>query len=83
MVQYIHAVTLVVPDYDAAIAFYVHQLGFRLAEDIALEEGKRWVRVCPPGAQQGGLILARAWFGPKSGCWQSDRRAGGLFSGYR
>ncbi len=60
MAQHIHAVTLVVPDYDAAIAFYVHQLGFRLAEDITLGEGKRWVRVCPPGAQQGGLILAQA-----------------------
>jgi len=59
-VQHIHAVTLVVPDYDAAIAFYVYRLGFTLAEDIALEEGKRWVRICPPGAQQGGLILARA-----------------------
>jgi catechol 2,3-dioxygenase-like lactoylglutathione lyase family enzyme len=60
MAQHLHAVTLVVPDYDAEIAFYVDTLGFTLAEDIALEDAKRWVRVCPDGAQQGGLILARA-----------------------
>jgi catechol 2,3-dioxygenase-like lactoylglutathione lyase family enzyme len=54
----ISALALVVPDYDAAIAFYVGKLGFRLAEDI--DQGrKRWVTVEPPG---GGtrLVLARA-----------------------
>lgn len=54
----ISALALVVPDYDAAIAFYVGALGFRLTEDI--DQGrKRWVTVEPPG---GGtqLVLARA-----------------------
>jgi catechol 2,3-dioxygenase-like lactoylglutathione lyase family enzyme len=54
----ISAIALVVPDYDAAIAFYVGVLGFRLAEDI--DQGhKRWITVEPPG---GGarLVLARA-----------------------
>jgi len=54
----ISALALVVPDYDAAIAFYVGTLGFRLVEDI--DQGrKRWVTVEPPG---GGvrLVLARA-----------------------
>jgi catechol 2,3-dioxygenase-like lactoylglutathione lyase family enzyme len=54
----ISAIALVVPDYDAAIAFYVGQLGFRLTEDI--DQGrKRWVTVEPPG---GGtrLVLAQA-----------------------
>ena len=58
--QHIHAVTLVIPDYDVAIAFYVETLGFTLVQDIALENGKRWVYVRPAGAPQGGLILARA-----------------------
>lgn len=52
------ALALVVPDYDAAIAFYVGRLGFRLVEDI--DQGhKRWVTVEPAG---GGtrLVLARA-----------------------
>ncbi|AHD09146.1 VOC family protein [Phaeobacter gallaeciensis] len=57
--QSLHAVTLVVPDYDAAIAFYCGTLGWQLAEDI--DQGrKRWVRILPPGASQGSLILARA-----------------------
>lgn len=54
----ISALALVVPDYDAAIAFYVGKLGFRLTQDI--DQGrKRWVTVEPPG---GGarLLLARA-----------------------
>jgi catechol 2,3-dioxygenase-like lactoylglutathione lyase family enzyme len=52
-------VTLVVPDYDQAIAFYVGALGFRLIEDTPLSAEKRWVVVCPPG---GGacLLLAKA-----------------------
>jgi len=58
--QNLHAVTVVVPDYDAAIDFYVQKLGFELAEDIALERGKRWVRVLPSGATTGSLILAKA-----------------------
>jgi catechol 2,3-dioxygenase-like lactoylglutathione lyase family enzyme len=54
----ISAVALVVPDYDAGIAFYVGKLGFRLVEDI--DQGrKRWVTVEPSG---GGtrLVLAQA-----------------------
>jgi catechol 2,3-dioxygenase-like lactoylglutathione lyase family enzyme len=54
----ISALALVVPDYDAALAFYVGKLGFRLVEDI--DQGrKRWVTVEPSG---GGvrLVLARA-----------------------
>lgn len=55
-------VTLVVPDYDRAIAFYVDVLGFELVEDTPLAKGKRWVRVSPhPDSQQGTtLLLARA-----------------------
>jgi catechol 2,3-dioxygenase-like lactoylglutathione lyase family enzyme len=54
----IAALALVVPDYDAAIAFYVRVMGFALTEDV--DQGpKRWVTVEPPG---GGvrLVLARA-----------------------
>ncbi len=55
----IAAVTLVVPDYDDAIGFYVGKAGFRLVEDTDLGGGKRWVLVQPAG---GGacLLLARA-----------------------
>ena len=59
MSQTIANVTLLVPDYDAGIAFYVYQLGFTLLEDTTLSETKRWVRVAPPGAQT-ALLLAKA-----------------------
>lgn len=54
----IAAVALVVPDYDAAIQFFVDVLGFRLTEDIP-QGHKRWVTVEPAG---GGirLVLAQA-----------------------
>ena len=59
MSQTIANITLVVPDYDAGIAFYVDQLGFDLLEDTQLGETKRWVRVVPKGAET-ALLLAQA-----------------------
>ncbi len=55
----ISLVTLVVPDYDKAISYYVGALGFALVEDSDLGGGKRWVRVAP---KAGGtaLLLAKA-----------------------
>lgn len=55
----IGAVTLVVRDYDEAIRFYVDAVGFDLAEDVDLGEGKRWVVVRPHGGST-GLLLAEA-----------------------
>jgi catechol 2,3-dioxygenase-like lactoylglutathione lyase family enzyme len=50
--------TLVVPDYDAGIAFCVDALGFDLIEDSDMGAGKRWVVV---GGKDGGrLLLAKA-----------------------
>ncbi|WP_163847258.1 VOC family protein [Pseudooceanicola aestuarii] len=60
MSQHLHAVALVVPDYDAALAFYVGKLGFTLIADEDQGGGKRWVMVAPPGAAQTRLLLARA-----------------------
>lgn len=54
----LHAVTLVVPDYDPAIAFYT-AAGFDLCTDTDLGQGKRWVMVAPPGGGT-ALLLARA-----------------------
>lgn len=57
-------VTLVVADYDEALAFFVGKLGFELLEDTDLGAGKRWVRVAPPMSKAGGrgtaLLLAKA-----------------------
>jgi catechol 2,3-dioxygenase-like lactoylglutathione lyase family enzyme len=53
--------TLLVRDYDEAIAFYRDALGFELREDGPRADGGRWVVVAPRGAApgQGGLLLAR------------------------
>ena len=59
----IDLVTVVVDDYDGAIAFFTGPLGFELAEDSPslTNDGrpKRWVVVRPPGGGT-GLLLARA-----------------------
>jgi len=59
MTQRIAQLSLLVRDYDEAIAFYVGQLGFDLIEDTPISATKRWVVVAPAG---GGarLLLAQA-----------------------
>ncbi|MDE2146641.1 MAG: VOC family protein [Burkholderiales bacterium] len=47
--------TLLVPDYDAAIAFFTGALRFRVLEDTRLSPLKRWVVVAP--AHEGGALL--------------------------
>ena len=61
MRQSIALVSLVVREYDEAIAFFVGKLGFDLVEDsYVAAQDKRWVVVSPPGAGSGRLLLARA-----------------------
>jgi catechol 2,3-dioxygenase-like lactoylglutathione lyase family enzyme len=59
--QTLGMVSLVVADYDEALAFYVGKLGFKLLEDSFVpEQNKRWVVIEPPGAGGGAkLLLAR------------------------
>jgi catechol 2,3-dioxygenase-like lactoylglutathione lyase family enzyme len=55
-------ISLVVRDYDEALAFYVGKLGFTLIEDSFVpEQNKRWVVIEPPGANGEGarVLLAR------------------------
>lgn len=59
MSSHIGAFTLVVDDYDRAIAYFTGMLGFELREDSPRENGKRWVLVAPPGAQT-AILLAQA-----------------------
>ena len=61
MSQHLGLVSIVVRDYDEAIAFYVGSLGFLLIEDTYQPaQDKRWVVVSPPGAKESRLLLARA-----------------------
>ena len=59
MSRHIGLLTLVVRDYDEAIAWFTNTLGFSLIEDTPLSDRKRWVVV---GAEDDGarLLLARA-----------------------
>ena len=53
--QRLSTLSILVPDYDAGIAFFVGQLGFNLIEDT--DQGhKRWVKVAPKGAETAFLI---------------------------
>ena len=63
MNRHLAFVALLVPDYDAGIAFFVDRLGFVLLEDTDMGGGKRWVRVAPEGAQT-TFLLAKA-VGPR------------------
>jgi catechol 2,3-dioxygenase-like lactoylglutathione lyase family enzyme len=60
---FLQRVTIVVEEYDEAIAFFVDVLGFELVEDApAVSDAghpKRWVVVRPAGAET-GILLARA-----------------------
>jgi catechol 2,3-dioxygenase-like lactoylglutathione lyase family enzyme len=58
--QLIASVTLVVRDYDEAIAFFTDCLQFVVLEDTPLADGKRWVVVGPQGGAGASLLLARA-----------------------
>ncbi len=50
-------VSVLVPDYDEAIAWYVDVLGFELVENTQLSDTKRWV-IVSPGAGS-ALLLAK------------------------
>ena len=58
--MHLHAVTVLVDDYDTAIRHYVDDLGFVLLEDSELSPTKRWVRVAPSADGGSCLLLAQA-----------------------
>jgi len=60
MNQRLVQITLVVADYDEAVAFYTEKLHFTLVEDTVLSEEKRWVVIAPPGSKECCLLLAKA-----------------------
>jgi catechol 2,3-dioxygenase-like lactoylglutathione lyase family enzyme len=60
MLTHLGALSLLVPDYDDALAYYVGVLGFTLVEDTDQGEGRRWVVVTPAPEAATRLVLARA-----------------------
>jgi len=61
MKQNIAHISLLVRDYDEAIAFYTEKLKFRLIEDTYIEnQDKRWVLMAPTNGRDCCLLLAKA-----------------------
>ena len=58
--QHIGHITLLVHDYDEAIAFYCHKLQFHIVEDKPMSETKRWVLLAPPGSTGTSILLTKA-----------------------
>jgi len=59
--QSIGLVSILVKDYDEAIAYYVDVLGFALIEDTPIpRQIKRWVVVAPNGGRGAQMLLAKA-----------------------
>lgn len=56
----IFQVTVLVREYEEAIHFFVEKLGFKLMDDIALGEEKRWITVAPEIHNGLQLVLAKA-----------------------
>ncbi|KAG9252413.1 glyoxalase family protein [Emericellopsis atlantica] len=74
-------VSLVVRDYDEALAFYVDKLGFTLVEDRPVPaQQKRWVTIRPPGAPANAatILLARAST-PEQAATIGDQTGGRVF----
>ncbi len=79
--QWLSLVSLVVKDYDEALAFYVGKLGFRLVEDSFVpEQNKRWVVIEPPGASgQGAKLLLARGVGPEQTARIGNQTGGRVF----
>jgi catechol 2,3-dioxygenase-like lactoylglutathione lyase family enzyme len=60
MPQSIAQLTVVVRNYDEALAFYTQKLGFDLLQDIPLPHNKRWILVSPANSRSAALLLAEA-----------------------
>ena len=59
MNQTIGYVTILVRDYDEAIAFYRDKLEFRLVEKTNLNEEKRWILMAPDDSRGTCFLLAK------------------------
>jgi catechol 2,3-dioxygenase-like lactoylglutathione lyase family enzyme len=57
---FLSAISILVAEYDEAIAWYCSKLGFELVVDTPMGGGKRWVVVAPNAEAQTRMILAKA-----------------------
>jgi catechol 2,3-dioxygenase-like lactoylglutathione lyase family enzyme len=57
---FIATITIVVPDYDEAIAYYAAVCDFVVQADRILDAHKRWVVIGPVDGRGAQLLLAKA-----------------------
>lgn len=60
-------VTVIVRDYDEALAWYTGVLGLKKTEDRNFGPGRRWLVVAPEGHDQPGIVLETASDPEKAG----------------
>jgi catechol 2,3-dioxygenase-like lactoylglutathione lyase family enzyme len=58
--QSLSAISILVPEYDAAIAWFTEKLSFILCEDTDMGDAKRWVSMTPHTDAQTKIVIARA-----------------------
>ena len=78
MTRSIAQTTLLVRDYDEALAFFTDALQFTVVEDAMLGEGKRWLVVAPEATTGAGLLLAKAAT-PEQSAQVGDQAGGRVF----
>ncbi|MBV8892033.1 MAG: VOC family protein [Acidobacteria bacterium] len=78
MTQTIAYLALLVRDYDEALAYFTHVLGFENIEDTVLSNGKRWVLIAPRNSHATRLLLAQA-VGPEQVRQIGNQAAGRVF----
>lgn len=67
MIDFVHSVTVLVADQDAALRFYVDALGFEKRLDSPFGENSRWLEVAPPGATTAIALLLPTDVGKSEG----------------
>lgn len=72
------AISLLVRDYDEAIAWYRRCLRFELIDDTPLAPGKRWVLIAPSRGAATPLLLARG-VTPEQQARVGDQAGGRVF----
>jgi predicted enzyme related to lactoylglutathione lyase len=58
--QNLSAISILVTDYEPAIAWFSEKLGFTLSQDVDMGGGKRWVTMTPHPDAQTQIVIARA-----------------------
>jgi catechol 2,3-dioxygenase-like lactoylglutathione lyase family enzyme len=72
-------VSLLVRDYDEAIAWFTRALRFVLEQDIRQSPTKRWVVVAPPGNRGGARLLLACADGAAQQARIGDQTGGRVF----